>query len=629
MVPTDYSTIQSAIDASQKGDTVLVSPGDYHEFLAMKDSIVVMSVGNDDGGFIRALGTKIHSEGLRDSENNIPPVVNMADGAVLDGFEITGMDTVNHHLAGHSHAVQNRGTSGTVMNCIVHDNGSTGIGSHEKDGKPAIPTIIHNIVYRNFGIGIGFNHFASGIAKDNIVYENRETGIGIQNGATPVIDNNIVYRNGWDGIASREGAFPIVRNNEIYSNGIDPTGEGVPEGAGVGIGADSTGWTVKEGQGFGKMIIRGNKVFDNPSGGIMCRNKAQVNIELNVTYDNNNFQIAINDSSNAQIDSNMVYNTAESNYNGGGIVVNRGSQAVIIKNNISNSNIAGIIISDGSIANIFANYVYTNKQSGIRIIDNKRTINISGNNIFANGSLGIMLNGSVANIDRNLLEFNNNGAISVDDTSSAHIYNNTIYAEGVTDGRGIFAGSNDTKIMNNIVVGYQLGIFKQGNPEIDYNCTFSNQGYNGPPGIGGQNAIAEDPLFVFPDTANYYLQENSPCIDKGNPDSFYNDFDGSRSDIGCFPYYSTSSFKSKIYYNSIIIYPTLANEVINVNISGTDAYKNYGIIEIYNLLGEKIQTFNINQDIFRINILGLKSGLYYLNYRFGEKIGNAKFMKID
>jgi len=42
--------------------------------------------------------------------------------------------------------------------------------------------------------------------------------------------------------------------------------------------------------------------------------------------------------------------------------------------------------------------------------------------------------------------------------------------------------------------------------------------------------ISEDPLF----TDDYELQGNSPCIDAGNPDSQYNDPDGSRNDMGAY-----------------------------------------------------------------------------------------------
>ncbi|MFH1050802.1 MAG: right-handed parallel beta-helix repeat-containing protein [bacterium] len=626
-VPGDYSTIQSAIDASQKGDTILVMPGDYHEFLVMKDSIVVMSDGEDDGEWNRALRTKIHSEGLRDSEDNITPVVNMADGSVIDGFEITGMDTVNHHLPGHSHAVQNRGASGTIMNCIVHDNGSTGIGSHEKDGRPAHPTIIHNEVYNNYGIGIGFNHFSKGLAFGNLVYQNRETGIGIQNGAAPIIENNVVFSNGWNGIAAREGAMPKVRFNWCYSNGIDPTGEGSPDGTGVGIGADSTGWMVKDGEEFSYMEVTGNIVYDNPSGGIMCRNMARVVIMQNEIYDNAGFQLAVNESG-AAIDSNYIYNSPESNYEGAGIVITNGSVAEITKNNITGSNLAGIIVADGAESNIFGNAIYENKLSGIRIENTYNNIAIHNNIISGNQSPGVYVTNADAEIYRNLMEININGGVYISDTASGNVYNNTIIADEQMAGRGIYAGTSETKVMNNIVVGYQVGIFKNGSPEIDYNCTYLNQGYNGPPGTGGQNSVEANPDFVDPVNSNYYLNVTSPCIDRGNPDSFYNDPDGSRSDIGCYPYNPPISIEWNFDESEIDIYPSFASDVINVNIIENCDFDCNGFIEIYNLFGEKIQTIMVKEGINQIDISDLCSGVYFMNYCFGKEIGSSKFVKI-
>ena len=49
-----------------------------------------------------------------------------------------------------------------------------------------------------------------------------------------------------------------------------------------------------------------------------------------------------------------------------------------------------------------------------------------------------------------------------------------------------------------------------------------------------ENVIHEDPLFICPLDRIYNLKENSPCIDTGNPDSQYDDPDGSQSDIGAF-----------------------------------------------------------------------------------------------
>ncbi len=52
----------------------------------------------------------------------------------------------------------------------------------------------------------------------------------------------------------------------------------------------------------------------------------------------------------------------------------------------------------------------------------------------------------------------------------------------------------------------------------------------------GAGAIIEDPQFIDFDNNNYNLQDISPCINAGDPDSFYNDPDYTRNDMGAFPY---------------------------------------------------------------------------------------------
>ncbi|TAL68158.1 MAG: T9SS type A sorting domain-containing protein [Bacteroidetes bacterium] len=625
VVPDDFISIQIAINSARGHDTVLVKPGSYHEFLVLKDSVVLMSDGEDDGNWNRASVTIIHSEGLRDSLGGVPPVVNCADGAVLDGFEITGMDTVNHHLPGHSHAVQNRGTSSTIKNCIVHNNGSTGIGSHEKDGRPAVPTIIHNKVYRNFGIGIGFNHFAKGEAKRNVVYENREVGIGIQNGAAPLVDNNFVYSNGWNGISAREGSKPIIRNNIVYSNGIELTGDEMPEGAGAGIGADSTGWMVKPGDTPGPAIIDNNYVYDNPSGGIMTRNNAITLITENRVFNNSNFQVSVNDSSQSSVHSNVIYLEDTSKYNGGGVVVIRGSSANVWENNISNVDLAGIMIGVDSHSEVHDNEIFSCKQSGIRADSTASTINIFNNSLKDNAALGILIKSTTSNVHHNLLVNNASGGISSDSSSISHIYNNTVVNKiDPPSGRGIFASGSESKIMNNIVWGYTLGIFKDNNSVIDYNCTFNNTGYNGPSGTGGQNAVNENPEFIDFDNDDYHLKANSPCINTGNPDPFYNDTNGSRADIGCYPYGiigGTKDYTDKL--NSFQVYPTIANDILTIKFLGENNASEKTIINVYNVLGNKVDEINFSGNPFNYFTFDLCAGLYFLrmqNANFSQSI---------
>ncbi len=51
--------------------------------------------------------------------------------------------------------------------------------------------------------------------------------------------------------------------------------------------------------------------------------------------------------------------------------------------------------------------------------------------------------------------------------------------------------------------------------------------------VWGEGNIDEDPLFLDPENGDYHLEEDSPCIDAGHPDSL--DIDWTRADMGAFP----------------------------------------------------------------------------------------------
>ena len=612
VVPDSYSTIQAAIDAAVPGDTVLVRAGSYHEFLTLRDSVVVRAEGEDDGSWTRALRTIIHSEGLRDGGGMIPPVVNCADGAVLDGFTVTGMDTVNHHLPGHSHAVQNRGTSATIMNCIVHSNGSTGIGSHDMDGREANPSIIHNMVYRNYGIGIGFNHTSRGIARDNEVFENREVGIGIQNGAAPEIRNNMVRENGWNGISAREGAWPRLIGNTIINNGTDPTGEGVPPGTGAGIGIDSTGWIARPGQSPAPMHIEGNHLSANPSGGIMSRNHARFEARENTCCCNTNWQISVSDSSQALLVDNMV-GLMDTTVQAGGIVIARGGIAELRNNLMQDVRTAGLAVSAGGHATAVGDSITGCLGSGVHVDGAGSILNLQGTRISDCAGAAIICEEGETHISRSILDGNVGGAIFGPDATVEFI-NNTVVAGAVTSGRGIAAnGRTAVTCYNNIVTGYTVGFFLEENPLIDYNCTFGNQGYNGPPGTGGAHALMADPRFDVNGLTGFELRPDSPCINAGHPDAKYNDPDLTRADIGAIPYEGSTAVTGPPRPDSpqLLAWPTVTRGQITVEFQGANADE--GSLVVRDFLGRSVMTRRLHSGSTVLNLAGLPAGTYVLH----------------
>lgn len=124
-----------------------------------------------------------------------------------------------------------------------------------------------------------------------------------------------------------------------------------------------------------------------------------------------------------------------------------------------------------------------------------------------------------------------------------HVYNNTfdgMYYEGIMF-KGPGQDPQNCIVTNNIIVncggqGLEFAYCDQNDTEVSYNCVYQTAGpwENVDPGPGN---IYVSPQFLQEPSIPeyYYLSEESPCIDTGNPDPFYNDPDSSRSDMGAFP----------------------------------------------------------------------------------------------
>lgn len=132
------------------------------------------------------------------------------------------------------------------------------------------------------------------------------------------------------------------------------------------------------------------------------------------------------------------------------------------------------------------------------------------------------------------------------------IVNNTLVA--INDEQGIYIGNTATApvIRNNIITGYSYAgihvIAGTGSPTpiIEYNDVFNNgwdvEGtqpdrgdyVNYPSQTETNGNISSDPDFFDLDNGDFHLNINSPCIDAGNPAFQYNDYDGTRNDMGAF-----------------------------------------------------------------------------------------------
>jgi parallel beta-helix repeat protein len=160
---------------------------------------------------------------------------------------------------------------------------------------------------------------------------------------------------------------------------------------------------------------------------------------------------------------------------------------------------------------------------------------------------GIGLKNADPYITRNVIANNHAGTQAggmwIYDESSPEIVNNTISDNDAPAGTGgniqIINGSAPI-FMNNIVSFAECGggfvVIGSAYPDLSYNLFYDNNGGDYIGIIPGFNDVTGNPDYVGGTPCDYHLTATSAAIDVGNPDPTYNDPDGTRNDVGAFPY---------------------------------------------------------------------------------------------
>jgi hypothetical protein len=113
-VPSDYATIQSAINASSAGDEVIVSPGTYHEAINLLGrAITVRSSGGADLTVIDASG--LNTSAVKFQSGELP-------STVLEGFTITGGSGTVRGVDLVGGGIYCFGANPVIRDCVVSGN---------------------------------------------------------------------------------------------------------------------------------------------------------------------------------------------------------------------------------------------------------------------------------------------------------------------------------------------------------------------------------------------------------------------------------------------------------------------------------------------------------------------------
>jgi hypothetical protein len=356
------------------------------------------------------------------------------------------------------------------------------------DGNYAESNQLSNALSGSAG---SYTTFVNRVGHTNVIISGGSYGFRL-NGANYIKLEGLKFSGASENIRLQAGASNNVFNNlETY-------------GGGMGIRLQSG--TLRNNY-FSNLIIR-----NHTNTGIYDRDTVD-SVYENVKIHNNTgtYGFYSTSSTNPLLEEMEIYN------NNRGIYFIR-TTGGIIRNSLlyNNSGYAGFI-----------------QVSGVEIYNNEFRNHTSTWALYFSRSRGVIFH-------HNLLNTNTNNIYAVRSGALTHIYNNTVYGNRGGDGLRLTRFDGATKVRNNILTNNSVGFrVENGNANLnnDYADVWDN--VNNFAGQGatyaGANSISQNPLFIAPGS-NFNLQAASPCINRGDPDPFYNDPDGSRSDIGAFPY---------------------------------------------------------------------------------------------
>ncbi|MBL0048841.1 MAG: T9SS type A sorting domain-containing protein [Bacteroidetes bacterium] len=326
---------------------------------------------------------------------------------------------------------------------------------------------------------------------------------------------------------------------------------------------------------------------------------------------------------------------------GGGILIAYASPTIrnnhIINNWVTNTlTVAstgggGVRCGDGH-PHIYNNVIAYNKaRYGAGIVFNHCTNALLKNNVIAHNSGGQDYGGGG-------VWTNYGGLLRIENNTIAY---NHVSGTGTFGGKagGICVRSNTVNVKNNIVWGNsQSGGNSIRNFSGTLTVSYTDVDYAAP-GIGNINI---DPLFI--DTAIFSLSQNSPCIDKGDSLSGYDDLTmgasaalypslgTNRNDIGAYggklaqliPPCALLSvgIKSESIITDLKIYPNPAVEYIQIESFNQAIFG----IEIINANGILVKQIQVNQSQYKLDTQQFSTGIYVLKLIFSDHVCYQKIV---
>lgn len=220
LVPSQYLTIQAAIDAAFEGDTIIVQPGTYHENIQWDVNNITLTSTNPNDPEI------IASTVIDGGSSSYTVTFTWAiPRGLLIGFTITG---------GHTGISGNEDAEPlvTISHCIIRNNG---------DGVVWMNGTISNcLIYHNSdGVAV-----CGGLITNCAIVDNISLGVFSPESGVTRITNCIIWGNGWKQIEEDYEHRPVITHSCVQGGHV---GEGNTDKDPLFVDAANGDYRLREG----------------------------------------------------------------------------------------------------------------------------------------------------------------------------------------------------------------------------------------------------------------------------------------------------------------------------------------------------------------------------------------------
>ena len=652
-IPDDYPTIQQGIDAAVNSDTILVQPGTYPENINYNGKNITVA-----SSFLTTQDTAYISQTIIDGNQSGISVVTFENGesqdAVLTGFTITN-----------GYSSSSGGAIACIYSCnpqlenlIITGNTAQYNGGGIICGAMASPGFENVLITNNSAGGDGggiYNYNYCNPTLENVTITGNTSayhggGICCLQNCSPNLNNVTIANNS----ALQGGGIFCALNSSLNLLNVSIAINSATEGG--GISCFESDLVLDNTLLSGNIADKGGAIFAENSS-VFCTHSDFDNNDANIQggalwYKNddielNNYNIEI---SFCNFENNMAENAAG---------------AIVIATSEESESFTNIVITDSRFKNNYAA-----QRSCLFILGEGTTINVINSEFSYNEAERYVAGASMSSFCQgtftNCLFQSNNASIgggnynsggasvwseaSVDFINCTFVNNTAAYGSALTVGgggivyaiNGVFWGNSNTQIAldtyNDLggILTVDYSNVQYGTDSIDISSLSTLNWSDG--------NIDQDPLFVGTGDYPYQINDYSPCINAGTPDTTglnLPEFDlagevrifNERVDMGAYewntfvgvsePTIQATNLKIQTYPN-----PFSTSTTIEYELQRPSTVQ----IIIYNHLGEQVKVIRQQQSPGKQqltwNASGLPPGIYYYHMQVGDQIASGKMVVV-